>query len=319
MSGQAPQWLISAIVSSLKQIGATASDHELEAEAKYLVRLWQAPERPAHNLKYLSGLLERLADFDGVTADPATLRLAAIYLATSALTTWEALAGWKATRRPDPIPVADRLSHLGVSSADASRVQDLVRQLSSKQIPSDDLEAQILFDAVLELLGTSPQRYAKFRELLRQEAAPGDNESFLRARRKFIKAVLGRPRVFLTPFAAQWADAVRENLQGELLQIDAYLGDDSAGDSGADTDLLGMDPDDYRDHPLVIRAASERDRPPGEKTAPVHRESVLNRPAKPRADEESTESADSGEPNPDDTSTLESFDDLFSHRRGRQR
>ncbi len=310
MAGQVPQWLTGAIVDSLRAVGADAPESALEDEAEFLVHAWNVPERTAHNVKYLSSVIERLADFDGVTADPDVLKLAAVYLVTSTVNTWEALGGWESARPVEPIHAEERLRALGVPGPTADRIASLVRQLSSRKLPVDDLEAQILFDALLATIGTTPQRYARFRDQLAREAHGEKDPRYLRARKRFITKILGRSRLFLTPFAAPWTEPVRENLLGELSQINALLGEeDGAGDvvRGEDTG------------PLLIRGAADRLRAARKGAAEQSARETVPVVRQPAAEKAAARTADPSEDqNPDDTSTLEAFDDPFSHRRSKR-
>lgn len=311
MGEQIPQWLTAAIVSALEEAGATAPKTDLEQEARWLVRAWNVPERFAHNVKYLSTLFERLADFEGVTSNPATLKLAAAYLVTSTVTTWEAIGGWDPGRQQISAPIDERLEDLGVPKETASRVQKLVALLHTREVPTDDLEAQILFDAILEMLGTSPQRYARFREKLRKEAGATDEVRYLQARRRFIMAVLERSRIFLTPFATPWTESVRENLLGELSVINAKLGEEPTVPLAPRKTEATAEWEEEPAAPLVIRSAKTV--PSTVTDQPIRRRKAAQKARK--LEEEAPKQVDS---HPDDTSTLEEFDDLFSHRRPRK-
>ncbi len=314
MAEKVPQWVVTAVAGALRRVGADASDADLEKEARSLIDLWNSPERPAHNVKYLANLLERLADLSDVTAEPATLKLAAAYLATSRLTPWEALGGKECLEPQRRGVVESRLDSLGVPQEKAQRVQALVDQATSGHVPSDDLGAQILFDAILGMLGTAPQRYAKYRELLLQEAGKHGSIPFLTARRRFIKTILGRPRLFTTPFAAQWADSVRENLQWELMQIEGILGDLTEEGSTQDGRELGKNSAEWPEETRLFRSSSDgpedTDAVKPRRVPTTRRRSIIQK----QADAPPVGRPD---PHPDDTSTMEDFDDLFSHRRKR--
>ena len=43
MGAQAPQWLLTSFVDAMQQIGATATDAELEHEGADLIQRWNAP------------------------------------------------------------------------------------------------------------------------------------------------------------------------------------------------------------------------------------------------------------------------------------
>ena len=314
MDGNTPQWLVTALASALHRIGATAPEEDLEREARALTRQWNNPRRKAQNSKYLSNLLERLSDFSEVTAEPATLSLAAAYLVTSPVSFWEALGGRGGVRGAGDMTVSQHLENLGVPEQQAQRVQTLVEQATSGQIPTTDLGAQILFDALLAMLATSPQRYVKYRESLREESGSEDSASFLLTRKKFVQRILSRSRIFTTPFASQWADRLRENLTGELLDIDNRLGHlSSAGTEQATAPASRRDQE-----PRLFRSGSDGPEDQAgtrhlEKPPPMRR-SVAQKQVLSSERGQSPGREQTGL-HPDDTSTMEDFDDLFSHKR----
>ena len=53
MGAQAPQWLLTSFVDAMQQIGATATDTDLEHEGADLMQRWSAPNRQLHNLRPL--------------------------------------------------------------------------------------------------------------------------------------------------------------------------------------------------------------------------------------------------------------------------
>lgn len=308
MGGQTPEWLRCILVEALQNAGATAPVSALEAEASYLLGEWDGPGRAVHNGRYLATLLERLDEFEGATADPALLGLAACYQGAGADLVWETLGGSpRASSRPDLKPF-ERLTQLGVPTENAQRVADLVEKLNSADLPHDDLEAQILFDADLAILASPPQAYRRFRQSLRSECSALDDRSFLKARREFIQGLLKRRRIFLTPFAQHLAKAARDNLEGELSRIERVLAE-PAGEPTKPTrrdkrtEHSGEGP---RSGAIMIRRSRlHRERPVALET---DTDFVEDNPAPPPPHKESRREID-------DTSTLESIDDPFSRWR----
>lgn len=313
MGGHMPGWLADGISEALRDLGATAPPETIQKEVREVVAAWDSPDRPAHDVKYLAGLYERLGDFDAVTSTGAALRVATAYLAFAPRWPWEALANWGPPE--EGIPIVQRLQALGVAPEEAVRVETLLRQVTSPELPREDFDARILFDAILATAGTSPQRYAKFLSRLREECEQGDPAGYLQARRRYLNKSLDRPRLFLTPFAPQWADLVRENLVGELAQINARLGvDDELPDWTRRTPGAA----EKGGGPVFIRrsvraAVEPLPLPSGAEnapTVPVRREPVSKKTAQLGIEMSKALHAPA-----DDTSTLEAFDDPFSHRR----
>lgn len=302
MGAQTPQWLANSIVEAFQDAGATAPLAQLQEEASYLIGQWDKPGRIVHTGRYLAAMFERLDDFTGVTATPAVIKLAACYQGAGADLIWETL-GASAKRYTTDLHPAERLTALGIDSKTAERVQTLVHQLNFGHIDRDSMDAQILFDANLAFLATSPQNYTKIRKQLREECASIDDPVFLRSRRKFILELLARPRIFLTPFAAGLAPALRDNLEGELSRIDSLLSisEESKGLGSSHGPRSGA---------IVIRSSRQQK----QLNITPNRVPIIQAPTKP---------SDSVRiPRPkiplheiDDTSTLESVDDPFTKRR----
>src|SRR5262245_18163999 len=61
------------------------------------------------------------------------------------------------------------LSDAGAEPADVAEVQRLVRLTASHDPTSDDADGQLLCDADLAILGSSPARYARYRQDVRRE------------------------------------------------------------------------------------------------------------------------------------------------------
>lgn len=325
MWGQPPLWLKDYLVADLQKIKATAPREVLEAEVDDLLGRWNAPSRPVHNSRYLARLFERLDEIEGAVSAPSILRVAAAYQGAK----WDPLSVFLGSqfrgKIDSTVNVPARLQQLGVPERNARRVNELAEILASGHAPKDDFDAQIAADASLAVLAQTPQSYSKMCRSLRDYAAVQHSfteRQLLEARRSFLQGLLQRYRLFLTPFAAKWERKVRENLEGELSQIEARLAKvppdpfRAGGQEGAQgrDKPVKLEP---APGPLVIRGsrtAQERLAPSepqaeAEDTAPTETGSlrpVVDAPKKPASSEgEHTEN----------TSTLEMFDGLFSHRR----
>lgn len=308
MSGQPPLWLATALVEALEEVGATASIEDLEAEAEYVLAQWDQDGRIILNSRYLGLLFERLDELEGPTPSPGRLRVAASYFGVSndPLVTF---LGKKFGRRVDfGTGVESRLLGLGVTPEESRRIVELIALLASPKLPTEDLDAQILLDSSLAVLAVSPQAYAKLCKGLRTYSALDDNQ-FLRARREHIKQVLSRSRLFLTPFAAHWSDAVRENLEGELSQINSRLA--AQADSDNDLEEAVRRSSVGSTGPIVIRSSRVQ------KQMHLHDEAPAPKRVIPAAPEPRS-STPTAARDLDETSTLEAFDDLFSHRKAKR-
>ena len=79
MGAQAPQWLLTSFVDAMQQIGATATQSDLEKESVDLAERWSAPERQLHNVRRLMNTLTHIDEISSSAHDPDILRVAAWY------------------------------------------------------------------------------------------------------------------------------------------------------------------------------------------------------------------------------------------------
>lgn len=179
-----PSWINDALVQLLKAAGSNADAPTLDAEASRVVGFWNGP---AHNAKHLGHLFERLDELEPACTDIVFLKLSAAY---------------RGNLPSDAV-------NLPAASLD---------KLAALQEP-DNRDSQLLADAELSLLATAPQKYRKYVAALREEASGLSLQEFFQKRQQFLHEVLGRPRLFLTPFASKWGPQLRENLEGELAII----------------------------------------------------------------------------------------------------
>ncbi len=314
MSADIPQWLVTSVVDAFAEAGATGSLADLEQEAEALLQVWNGLGDQVRDLRYLLVYRERLDAFQGATANLHLLWLAAVYSGLANDLTLDLVDLSRAPQDPHR-EIGTRLEKLGVSAADAHRVEELVFKLGEPDPPVDDLEAQLLVDAALAIFATSPQNYLKLVRRIRAQFPNMDDQQFLSRRRRVIDETLGRPHLFLTPFGAHWTATVRENLIGERSRIDAELGRlASPPQPEPQIRERNVDPASVRTDTTVIRrshhqkesrlAAKSRVKP----TADNRTENLA--PTDERSDSLRERDAD-------ETSTLESYSDLFAHRRGR--
>ncbi len=236
MGAEAPQWLYSSFVDSMRQIGATASDGDLMAEARGLVERWSEPIRHLHNIHHLIDVLAHVDELSSTTHDPDLLRVAAWYHGALLNTAVEA-----SFTGMDPSTIAgrcaeftsQRLAALGVDADTRERVAELIRDAAAHTAPRDDVDAQVLVDADLATLAGSPQAYKKYRQMLREEYTDHDDLAFLRARRRVVHRLLARPTLFQSPGGQAWEPRARENLEAELAKIEDAIARLDPGDPEA--------------------------------------------------------------------------------------
>ena len=226
MGADAPQWLYSSFATAMQDIGATASDEQLRAEARDLVGRWQDPDRQVHGLRHLINVLARIDELSTTVHDPDILRVAAWYhglVLNRAVSILLEGASTQDVAGSCQRIATHRLEELGVSEDVVARVAELILSMARRSAPRDDVDAQVLVDADLASLAASPQDYKKYRLSLRDEYPHLGDLDFLRARRRVVRRLLSRPSIFQSPMGAQWEGRARENLEAELARIDERI------------------------------------------------------------------------------------------------
>ena len=247
MGAQAPQWLLTSFVDAMQQIGATATQSELETESVDLAERWSAPERQMHNLRRLMNTLTHIDEISSSAHDPDILRVAAWYHGAFLNKALEIKLGgfqanFAATRCIDH--AHNRLTNLGVPEEVVARVDELIAFLTRHRAPRTDFDAQVLVDADLACLSCSPQDYKKLRTSLRAELSELDDLQFTKARMALVKKLLSYETIYQSPLGSAWEDTARANLEVELSRLErekAQLCQAAQADDTDDTDEVVED------------------------------------------------------------------------------
>ena len=223
MGAQAPQWLLTSFVDAMQQIGATASQSDLEHEGIDLAQRWSAPERQMHNLRRLMNTLTHIDEISSSAHDPDILRVAAWYHGAFLNKALEIKLGgfqanFAATRCIDH--AHNRLTNLGVPEDVVARIDELIAFLTRHRAPRTDFDAQVLVDADLAGLACSPQDYKKLRTSLRAELSELDDLQFTKARMALVKKLLSYETIYQSPLGSAWEDTARANLEVELTRLE---------------------------------------------------------------------------------------------------
>lgn len=79
---------------------------------------------------------------------------------------------------------------------------------------------EVFHDADLWILSAPPQRYARYREQVREEYAQVPAETFRAGRATIIGTFLARPRIYRTEHAHErWTERARANVSLELAEL----------------------------------------------------------------------------------------------------
>ena len=223
MGAQAPQWLLTSFVDAMQQIGATATETDLEHEGADLMQRWNAPNRQLHNVRRLMNTLTHIDEIASSAHDPDILRVAAWYHGAFLNKALEIKLGgfqanFAATRCIDH--AHNRLTNLGVADEVVARIDELIAFLTRHRAPRSDFDAQVLVDADLAGLACSPQDYKKIRTALRAELSELDDLQFVKARLALVKKLLSYETIYQSPLGSAWEDTARANLEVELTRLD---------------------------------------------------------------------------------------------------
>ena len=223
MGAQAPQWLLTSFVDAMQQIGATATETDLEHEGADLMQRWNAPNRQLHNVRRLMNTLTHIDEIASSAHDPDILRVAAWYYGAFLNKALEIKLGgfqanFAATRCIDH--AHNRLTNLGVADEVVARIDELIAFVTRHRAPRSDFDAQVLVDADLAGLACSPQDYKKLRTSLRAELSELDDLQFVKARLALVKKLLSYETIYQSPLGSAWENTARANLEVELTRLD---------------------------------------------------------------------------------------------------
>ena len=239
MGAQAPQWLLTSFVDAMQQIGATATETDLEHEGADLMQRWNAPNRQLHNLRRLMNTLTHIDEIASSAHDPDILRVAAWYHGAFLNKALEIKLGgfqanFAATRCIDH--AHNRLTNLGVADEVVARIDELIAFVTRHRAPRSDFDAQVLVDADLAGLACSPQDYKKIRTALRAELSELDDLQFVKARLALVKKLLSYETIYQSPLGSAWENTARANLEVELTRLDREKAQLCAATQTEDTD-----------------------------------------------------------------------------------
>ena len=105
---------------------------------------------------------------------------------------------------------------LGASAESAQRIHDLIMFTRHAAEPAG-IDAQVLVDADLSILGAHPARFQEYEAQVRTEYGWVPDATFRPRRARILKEFLGRPRLYCTAlFRERYEAQARRNLQRSL-------------------------------------------------------------------------------------------------------
>lgn len=174
-----------------------------------LLRRWSEPQRAYHDVEHLADVLTALDAL--VDPVPRPIRLAA----------WFHDAVYDPQRTDNEERSAElaavTLPDAGIDPADVAEAARLVRLTATHDPTPDDANGRLLCDADLAILGSSPARYARYREDVRREYSHVPEPEFRIGRSRIVRGFLERPEIYRTAAGRdRWELAARRNLRAEI-------------------------------------------------------------------------------------------------------
>jgi predicted metal-dependent HD superfamily phosphohydrolase len=133
------------------------------------------------------------------------------------------------TTGPTTTPAPGAPLGASLTPDDVAEVARLVRLTATHDPAPDDGPGALVCDADLAILGSAPDRYARYVRQVRAEYAHVPDELFRVGRAAVLERLLAPPSLFRTPLGrARWQPRAEENLRAELARLatpDAVSGD----------------------------------------------------------------------------------------------
>ncbi|GGR06259.1 hypothetical protein GCM10010195_71770 [Kitasatospora griseola] len=195
----------------LTRCGATVDP---EPYARDLLARWAEPQRRYHTTDHLRAVLDRIDELAGHAEDPDAVRLAAWF--------------HDAVYRPDRSENEERsaalacraLREAGLPEPLVHEVARLIRLTVTHHPAPGDHNGEVLCDADLAVLGSSPDRYAAYTAAIRDEYAFVPPDAFREGRTEILHHLLALPALYRTAEAHERYDAqARANMQAELREL----------------------------------------------------------------------------------------------------
>jgi predicted metal-dependent HD superfamily phosphohydrolase len=177
---------------------------------------YSEPHRHYHTYRHLAECFEKVKDIISLAEHPAEVNVGlwfhdAIY-DTQHHDNEERSADW----------ARDAARGLGVSADSAQRIHDLIMFTRHAAEPVG-IDAQVLVDADLSILGAQPARFLEYEAQVRSEYGWVPDAVFRATRARILKEFLGRPHLFSTGhFQEHYEAQARRNLQHSLLNLEGH-------------------------------------------------------------------------------------------------
>lgn len=187
-----------------------ATSDAVDAAKVTLESLYATPARPYHTLEHVADCLKLLDEYAELASRPEAVEFAlwvhdAVYFASRSDNEARSAAVGRMI-----------LDGLGVTGEIQELVWGLVLATKHRDTPTTTDHALIM-DIDMSILGTGPERYARYAADIRREYAFADGGAYAKGRTAFLAGQLARARLYHTDaFRHRFEDRARANLSGEL-------------------------------------------------------------------------------------------------------
>ena len=188
----------------------------VEKTFSQIVEAYSNPNRYYHNLQHIHQVLEVIQTLESQTKyiDINTVQLAAwfhdIVYDTKAKDNEEKSAEY----------AVKLLSSLSIPSNIIKNVKKLILTTKNHQLSNNDLNAQVLLDADLAILGSNPDKYNQYAQTIRQEYIWVPEAKYFAARKRILENFLQRENIYFTKLMQQTKEkTARNNLNIEIEKL----------------------------------------------------------------------------------------------------
>ena len=176
---------------------------------------YSEPHRHYHTGQHLAECFEKVQDIISLAEHPAEVLVGL----------WFHDAIYDTRRHDNELRSAEwarsAARELGASAESAQRIHDLIVFTRHSAEPAG-VDAQVLVDADLSILGAQPARFQQYETQIRREYAWVPDAVFRSTRARILKEFLDRPHVYCTvPFQERYEAQARRNLRSSLEGLDA--------------------------------------------------------------------------------------------------
>ncbi|KLI06587.1 hypothetical protein A5731_23555 [Mycolicibacterium conceptionense] len=185
--------------------------HLTERLREDLLARWSEPHRKHHNVAHLREVLDAIDALagDGLQFDREAVELAA----------WFHDAIYDVGSDDNEDRSAALARRLLAESADRDEVARLVLATKSHKVEDHDVNAAVLSDADLSVLGAPALRYRQYAEAVREEYAAVPDEVFRPARARVLAALLDGSIFHTAPGRQRWEEQARRNVGDEVREL----------------------------------------------------------------------------------------------------